>query len=207
MRENRLYSSQDEQIVRELIAANPWATVVSATVHGLVASHYPVLLADGPQLGLLLHVGRPDEKIHGFGSSEVLVIIAGANGYVSPSWYGPEANPVPTWNFIVAHCHGTPRPLDVDENRELLTRLTAHFERRVENPVALDEHVAARLAPETAGYLVPIARFVFKIKMSQDEAPNTQTRVLAALRRPGPYSNPDLAEQMQATLAGAARRR
>jgi transcriptional regulator len=203
VRDNPLYASDDDQLVRKLIAENPWATIVSATQHGLVASHYPVLLDDGPELTLLMHVGRPDEKFHDFGSSEVLVIIAGANGYISPSWYTADANPVPTWNFIVAHCYGTPRPLDDDENRKLLTRLTAHFERPVENPIHLDEGVAARLAPGTAGFRVPIERFICKVKMSQDEDSNTQTRVLAALRRPGPYSNPGLANQMQATLESA----
>ena len=207
MRENPLYASRDDQLVRKLIADNPWATIVSATQHGVVASHYPVLLDDQPDLALLLHVGRPDEEIHGFGSSEVLVIIAGANGYISPSWYTADANPVPTWNFIVAHCYGTPQLLDDNENGNLLTRLTAHFERNVETPVHLDERVAARLAPATAGFRVPITRFICKVKVSQDEDPNTQARVLAALRRPGPYSNPALAEQMQTTLEDGARRR
>ena len=150
MRDNPRYASDGDQLVRELIVENPWATVVSATAAGLVASHYPVLLDDGSELALLLHVGRPDEEIHGFGSSEVLVIIAGANGYISPSWYTADANPVPTWNFIVAHCYGTPELLSDDENQDLLARLTAHFERHVENPVYLDRDVAARLAPGTA---------------------------------------------------------
>jgi transcriptional regulator len=206
MRDNPLYASDDDRLVRELIAANPWATIVSATRAGLVASHYPVLLDHAPELALLMHVGRPDEEIHGFGSSEVLVIIAGAHGYISPSWYSLDANPVPTWNFIVAHCYGTPRLLDDDENRKLLTRLTAHFEQHVENPVHLGEGVAGRLGPATAGFRVPIERFICKVKMSQDEDPNTQARVLAALGRPGPYSNPALAEQMQTTLESAGLR-
>jgi hypothetical protein len=104
-----LYASDDDQLVRQLIAENPWATIVSFTPAGLVASHYPVLLNDGSQLALLMHVDRPDEETHGFGSSEVLVIIAGAHGYISPSWYTVDATPVPTWNFIVAHCYGTPQ--------------------------------------------------------------------------------------------------
>ena len=147
MRDNPLYASDDDQLVRELIAENPWATIVSATRAGLVASHYPLLVDDSSELALLMHVGRPDEGIHGFGSGEVLVIVAGAKGYISPSWYPMHANPVPTWNFIVAHCYGTPGRLGDDENRNLLARLTEHFERHVDNPVGLDEGVATRLSP------------------------------------------------------------
>ena len=207
MRDNPLYASDDDQLVRELTAENPWATIVSATPAGLVASHYPLLLDDSSQLALLMHVGRPDEEIHSFGSGEVLVIVAGAQGYISPSWYTMHANPVPTWNFIVAHCYGTPQRLDDDENRNLLARLTEHFERHVDNPVGLDEGVATRLAPKTAGFRVPIDRFICKVKMSQDEDPEAQSQVLAALGRPGPYSNSALAKQMQSTLDAESRPR
>jgi transcriptional regulator len=85
MRNNPIYSSDHEGLVRALIAENPWATIVSAASAGLVASHYPVLLDDSDELGILIHVGRADAEIHGFGSGEVLVIVAGPHGYISPS--------------------------------------------------------------------------------------------------------------------------
>jgi transcriptional regulator len=151
MLDNPLYASDDAELVRKLIAENPWATVVSATGAGLVASHYPVLLADGSKLAVLMHVGRPDE------------------------------------------------------NQDLLVRLTAHLERYVEDPVQLDTGIRTRLGPGTIGFRIPIERFICKVKMSQDEEPNTQLQIQAALRRPGPYSNPALADQMAATLEHAAR--
>jgi transcriptional regulator len=205
MLDNPLYASDDAELVRKLIAENPWATVVSATGAGLVASHYPVLLADGSKLAVLMHVGRPDEQIHAFGTNEVLVIIAGANGYISPSWYPASANSAPTWNFAVAHCYGRPELLSDDENQDLLVRLTAHLERYVEDPVQLDTDLLTRLGPGTIGFRIPIERLICKVKMSQDEEPNTQLQIQAALRRPGPYSNPALADQMAATLEHAAR--
>lgn len=205
MLENPLYATEDQRAVRQLIEENPWATVVSATPAGVVVSHYPVLLADGAEFAILMHVGRSDHELHLFGSGEVLVIIAGAHGYVSPSWYAAAATPVPTWNFIVAHCYGTPELLDPDANQRLLTRLTAHFERHVKRPVALDSDVSARLAPNTVGIRVPIDRFICKVKMSQDEDPDTQAQIIAALRRPGPYFNPALAARMQTTLDSTTR--
>jgi transcriptional regulator len=47
---------------------------------------------------------------------------------------------------------------------------------------------------------LPITRFVCKVKMSQDKDAQTQSQVLDALRRPGRYSNPALADQMQRAL-------
>ena len=43
MRHNPAYACTDPEVVRGLIVANPWATLVSGTA-GLVASHCPVLL-------------------------------------------------------------------------------------------------------------------------------------------------------------------
>ena len=200
MRENPIYDSDDDRLVRELIVENPFATIVSTTHAGLVASHYPVLLDDGERLALLIHVGRVDAELHDFGAHETLVIISGPHGYISPSWYAGCASPVPTWNFVVAHLYGTPDVLDADANTKLLRHLTAHFEQDVEHPANLDEDILARLAPHTVGLRLPVDRFICKVKMSQDEDPATQAQVLAALRRPGPYSNPALADQMRRTL-------
>ncbi len=204
MRTNPNYAVTDPRVVRALIAENPWTTIVSGAGGELVASHYPVLLDDESDgLAVLTHVGRPDEELHRFGASEVLLIFAGSHGYISPSWYTDEPNPVPTWNFSVAHCYGIPQVLDPQENLRVLTRMVDHFERRVKDPVALDQVIGARVASGTVGLRVPITRFVCKVKMSQEEDPESQRRVLDALRRPGPYSNPDLAQDMERALRDA----
>jgi transcriptional regulator len=201
MRHNPKHAVDDERVVRRLIAENPWATIVSQNRGELVASHYPVLLdeeADG--LAVVTHVGRPDEKVHGLGSGEVLLIVAGPHGYVSPSWYTEHDTQAPTWNFSVAHCYGTPQLLDPDENLRVLTRLVDHFERHVESPVPLDPAVGARLAPGTVGLRLPIERFVCKVKMSQDKEEQSRRQVLEELRGDGPYAHPALAEDMERAL-------
>jgi transcriptional regulator len=189
-------------VVRRLINENPWGTLVSSNGGELIASHYPILLddeADG--LTILTHVGRPDETIHGFGDREILLIIEGCNGYISPSWYAPGAIRAPTWNFSAAHCYGVPQILDAEENLSVLARLVAHFERRVENPMFLDLDWGRPVGQGTMGIRLPITRFVCKIKMSQDKDPVTQRQVMAALRKPGPFHNPELADDMSRALS------
>jgi transcriptional regulator len=204
MRHNPKYAVTDERFVRTLIAENPWGTLVSHTDDGLVASHYPVMLDErSDELAILTHVGRPDEQQHRFGTGEMMVIVAGPHGYISPSWYSELGTPAPTWNFSVAHCYGIPEVLDADTNLRVLTRLMDHFEQHVEAPLALDQQFGARLATGTVGIRLPITRFVCKVKMSQDKDPQSQRQVLDALRRPGPYGNLPLAEQMQRALTDA----
>lgn len=203
MRPNALLASDDPDVIRRLIRQNPWAILVSAGAEGLVASHYPVLLDEGAdQLAVLTHVGRPDETIHGFGANEVLLIVQGRHGYISPSWYAPGAIKAPTWNFSAAHCYGVPQVLGEEENLAVLARLVERFERHVDDPVLLDPEWARPLAQGTVGIRLPIERFICKIKMSQDKDPQSRRQVMDALRRPGPYENPGLADDMADALAG-----
>ena len=205
MRHSPHHAVTDESVVRELIAENPWATLLSTVDGEIVASHYPVLVDDGREdLAIVTHVGRPDEKVHGFGRSEILVIVAGPHGYISPSWYSEQGTPVPTWNFSVAHCYGVPEILDADENLRVLTRLVDHFEQHVDRPVPLDQEFGARLARGTVGIRLRITRFVCKVKMSQDKDQRSREQVLDALRGSGPYSNPALAADMQRALSATS---
>ena len=198
MRHNPVHATTDPDAVRALVRANPWATIVSSGADGLVASHYPVLLDEGSEeLALLTHVGRPDEEVHGFGDTEVLVIVQGLHGYVSPSWYGPEGTKAPTWNFSVAHCNGVPELLGAEENLATLTRLVETFERAVEEPLYLDQEWGAQIAKGTVGLRIPVTRFVCKRKLSQDKDDVSRGQVIAKLREPGPYGHPALADEME----------
>jgi len=190
-------------VVRRLIRENPWGILVSRNGAELVASHYPILLDEQAEgLAIFTHVGRPDEMIHGFGEQEILLIVQGRHGYISPSWYAPGATRAPTWNFSAAHCYGVPIILEEEENLAVLARLVAHFERHVEEPMLLDLEWGRPVAQGTVGIRLPITRFVCKVKMSQDKDLVTQRQVMAALRARGPYQNPELADDMARALAG-----
>lgn len=204
MRPNPLFSVEDEDFVRGLIRANPWATLVSDTEAGLVASHYPILIDEqAPGLAIVTHLGRPDEQVHELGAGELLVIVQGRHGYISPSWYPPSPSNVPTWNFTVAHCHGVPEVLSAEENLAVLARLVEHFERPVEQPLVLDLAEAEKIAAGTVGLRIPITRFTCKRKLSQNKDAATRREVIEALREPGAYHDPELAAEMEQALGEA----
>ena len=205
MRHNPLHADENPEVVRELVRDHPWSILVSENDGQLVASHYPLLVDDDSSaLAVVTHLGRPDDLVHGIGSREVLLIVQGNHGYVSPSWYAPGATRVPTWNFTVVHCYGVPQLLDADQNLKVLTQLVDRFERDVENPLLLDPDYARTLINGTVGIRIPITRFVCKRKLSQDKDPLTQRQVIAALRAPGPYRNAALAEDMGQALGVVA---
>jgi transcriptional regulator len=202
VRHNPHHFSDSPELVRQLIRENPWGILVSQNAEELVASHYPILLdeeADG--LAVFTHVGRPDEQIHGFGDREIMLIVQGNHGYISPSWYAAGATPAPTWNYTAAHCYGVPEILDEQANLRTLAHLVEHFERHVAEPMLVDLEWGAPMAKGTVGIRLPISRFQCKIKMSQDKDPASQRRVIEALRAPGPYGHPQLADDMERALA------
>jgi transcriptional regulator len=201
MRPNRLFASDDPDHVRELVREHPWATLVTSTSSGLAASHYPVLLDEEAEgLTLLTHLGRPDEEVLEINQGELLVIVQGHHGYVSPSWYAPQERKVPTWNFTVAHLHGTPQILDEEENLAVLTRLVEHFERQVPDPAYLEREYAIPIAKGTVGLRIPIDRFELKRKLSQNKDDETRRSIIEALREDGPYRHLELAAEMEREL-------
>lgn len=199
MRYTPHYILEDEDEVKRLIRENPWAAIISNTAKGLVASHYPVMLEeDRPGISIVSHVGRPDERNHELGQHEVLVIIAGAHGYISPGWY-ENSEFVPTWNHATAHLYGTPEILTDEENFEVLGHLVDFFEHKLPNPVSLqiDEEAARHIATGTVGIRIPITRFDARLKLSQNKSPEVVGHILDALEGDGPYSSQPLADEMR----------
>ena len=201
MRPNPLFASEDPDLVRELVREHPWATLVATASTGLVASHYPVMLDEEAKgLALLTHLGRPDDEILEIDRGEILVIVQGHHSYISPGWYSESERLVPTWNFTVAHLHGTPQILGEEENLEVLTKLVDHFEQDLDEPFHLDREEATPIAKGTVGLRIPIDRLEMKRKLSQNKDDETRRSTIAALRADGPYRHPALAEEMEREL-------
>ncbi len=199
MRHTPTYVLTDPEEVKRLIRENPWATIVSNTATGLVASHYPVVLEEDTHgISIVSHVGRPDEQLHELGSHEILVIIQGPHGYISPSWYGNDEL-VPTWNHVTAHLYGMPEILSDEENFQVLDDLVDHFEKRMPEPVSitLDEQSSRRIAKGTVGMRLRVTRFDARLKLSQNKTPEVFTRIVEALDGDGPYSSAELAAEMK----------
>jgi transcriptional regulator len=200
MRHTPHYLLTDPDEVKRLIRRNAWATYVSNTSHGLVASHYPTLLeeTDDDSIVIVSHFGRPDEIAHELGQHEVLVIIAGPHGYVSPGWYA-EGDFVPTWNHVTAHLYGVPEVVTEQQNFEVLDRLVDEFEKRMPSPVSLDidEQQARRIAKGTVGLRMRVTRFDARAKLSQNKPDEVRAQIIEQLRADGPYANPQLAAEME----------
>lgn len=195
MRHTPRYLMTDPSEVKDLIRAHPWATFVSHTAEGLVASHYPVILDETQDdIVIISHFGRPDERNHELGKHEVLVIIQGPHDYVSPSLYA-DGEVIPTWNHVTAHLYGVPQILEFDENYAMLGALTDHFEshRKYGRSLSEDEPGTRRVAKGTVGLRMRVTRFDARAKLSQSKDSQTVQRVTEEFET----TNPSLAAHMK----------
>lgn len=201
MRQNPSFAMTDVTAIRRLIEHNPWATFVSDGPDGLVASHYAVLLDDErDDLSVVAHVGKPDDAIHGLGERELLIVVQGPHGYVSPGWYG-DVPAVPTWNFVAVHLRGVPELLRTEENLRVLDRLVDRFESSMPHPRRMwerpnDEEFVHRLERGTVGFRLSPASVVAKRKLSQNRPAEVVDHIVDMLRAAGPHRNPQLADEM-----------
>ncbi|MHA7143844.1 FMN-binding negative transcriptional regulator [Arthrobacter sp. TmT3-37] len=205
MRHTPHFVLSDVGEVKRLVRENPWATIVSSPAGGLVASHYPVMLEEtsDDSISIISHVGRPDEQLHDLGNHEVLVIIQGPHGYISPGWY-PEDQVIPTWNHVTAHLYGKPEILSDEENFRVLGKLVDTFEAVMPEPsaLALDPEGSRRVARGTVGIRLRVTRFDARLKLSQDKAPAVVERIVDELEHGEHYANPALAREMRRTWHG-----
>src|SRR4051794_13767903 len=175
----------DVAAAREIVARNPFATIVTADLR---ATHMPCLLdhASGG-LGILGHVACADpvaERLDG----PVLLIFQGPHGYVSASWYGSET--IPTWNHVTLHVRGTPARFE--DAMPVLRRTVDHFEDAVERPWSLERmgDMAREMADQVVAFRVRADDWHAEAKLSQDKPEDERARVLAGLAGRGPYANP-----------------
>ena len=194
MRHTPRFLMTDPDEVKRLIRHHPWATFVSPTRQGLIASHYPILVEDGDEISLVSHFGRPDDELHELGQHEILVIVQGPHDYVSPSWYQP-GDLVPTWNHLTAHLYGTPEILSDEENYQILARLTDHFEQHRPGGRSLseDEPGTRRIAKGTVGLRMHVSRFDARAKLSQNKPADVTDNIIDHLDS----RNPELADEMR----------
>lgn len=198
MLEQPIYAA-DPQEVRALVHARGWATLVTGTPTPVV-SHLPILLAmdDSDDLTVLGHLARADAELHELGQHDVVLVVEGPDGYISPSFY--EAGPyVSTWNFVVAHLHGRPDVLGDAETWDILAGTVERFESDRPTPWRLDTvaDFARSIAPYTTGFRMTPTRIVGKAKLSQDKPAEVRQRVIAALDSDPVHGHPALAQAMR----------
>ena len=162
---------------------------------GFQSVFIPVLLDMVPNMALRGHVARANEWWRLLDDWQpALAIFAGADTYVSPSWYPSKAEHgkvVPTWNYQVIHLHGSVRAVDNAQFVAQVVRdLTDLHESPLPAPWSVDDAPATFLESmhrAIVGIEFRVDRIEAKSKLSQNrnDADRIATANVLAAGTPG----------------------
>jgi transcriptional regulator len=183
----------DEATARELIAAHPFAILVTGGPAGLHVTHLPLLL-DAAGAALVGHVARPNPHWQAFAQGETVAVFQGPHAFVSRGWYRDPADNVPTWNYATVHVTGRPVIADEAGTRAAVERLSARFE----DPAlpAVQERKMGGLLKGIVAFHLPLDRLEVKFKMSQNKPPEI-AGVIAGLKATGRHDELATAQWME----------
>lgn len=122
-----LFREADPEILLARIRAHPLGLVCVSGEIAPLAVHTPVLAAmdaGAPRLRFHLSAHNPVTRRLEDGAA-ALIVFTGPDAYVSPDWYGPAPNQVPTWNYLSVEAEGVAQPTDA---AAFLDDVSAHFE-------------------------------------------------------------------------------
>jgi transcriptional regulator len=177
------FAASDPQLGLDIIDRHSFATLV--TVHdGLpFATHLPLLLEErGPVRALVGHVARANPQWqHLELGQRVLAVFAGPHAYVSPTWYEPRPDNVPTWNYVAVHVRGRPRLLPAGAaTLDVVSRLSARHDGRGYEVDAGSEALQ-KLSRAIVAFEIEIDEILTKLKLSQNRPTADQAEVTRRL--------------------------
>ncbi|MGE8179773.1 FMN-binding negative transcriptional regulator [Pseudomonas fluorescens] len=182
------FAIEDLPALHQQILDTRLAILVTHGEQGLQASHVPLLFSpeQGPNGTLYGHLARANPQWQELeAGAEALVIFAGADAYVSPSYYPSKADHgkvVPTWNYVAVHAYGNAEVFsDAHRLRNVVSALTDRHERDRTQPWKVDDapaHYIDGMLKAIVGFALPIQRLEGKRKLSQ----NRSTTDIAGVR-------------------------
>jgi len=125
------FKAKDHQEVVDFMHAYPFVTICGVDANGFpVATQVPVLLKiEADKIIISGHVMRKQDHTNAFeNNNKVLVIFSGPSAFVSANWYSVKGV-ASTWNYQTVHAVGKMEMKGEDHLYDLLSELTAHFEK------------------------------------------------------------------------------
>ena len=170
------YKAKDHQEVVDFMHANPFVTICGVDKEGFpVATQVPVLLKiEADKIIISGHVMRKQDHTNAFElNNNVLVIFSGPSAFVSASWYSVKGV-ASTWNYQSVHAVGKMEMKGKNHLYDLLSELTAHFEKDPNAPTQvknLDPDYMQQNMVAIVSFEIEVAelKHVFKLSQNRDD--------------------------------------
>ena len=185
------YKISDFDLIDELVHSESFATLVTPALPYPITSPLPFLLdrSDPTKPRMLSHMARANPHWKAFAQNpSALLVFQGPHAYISPAWYEPKPDNVPTWNYAVVHVRGTAKVVeDRDRAVEIMQTLVTTFETKYETGWKFEpsnEGIEGLLRAIVVFEIVDL-QFEAKFKLSQKHSDVNRENVIAALNEAG----------------------
>jgi len=200
------HAVEDEQHVRAMVAGIGSAQLVTVGQDGYPLATLLPVVWEGDTV--IAHMARANPHWTEIGDgSPVLLVVAGPQAYISPSWYASKTEHgrvVPTWNYSAVQIAGraTIRQ-DSDWLRAVVDDLVERHEAHREVPWstldAPEKYISGQLRA-IVGIEIAVERVEGKAKLSQNRSAADRQGVVEGLRQESSHGAFDVAEEMSAHL-------
>ncbi|GAA2481451.1 FMN-binding negative transcriptional regulator [Terrabacter carboxydivorans] len=198
----------DDPDVAAFLTAHSAAHLVTVGPYGRPDSTLLPVLVDGDRV--VGHLARANDHWTRIApASPALVVVGGADAYVSPGWYASKAEHgrvVPTWNYSEVQLRGAVTVHDdPDWVLDVVTQLTERHESGRERPWAVSDapakYVRGRLRA-IVGIEVVVESVEGKAKLSQNRSGADREGAITGLRAEGGPMAQVVADEMEQALRG-----
>jgi len=207
MYNSKPHQEHDLQRLQQQMRETRLAVLVTHGEQGLLASHIPVLIDTGEgEYGTVYgHLARANRQWQELQQgSEALLVFAGADAYVSPSFYPSKAathKVVPTWNYLAVHAYGSAEVIeDGAALLDIVSHLTDRHEQGRDTPWqvgdAPSDYIEGMLRA-IVGFRLPISRIQGARKLSQNRSAEDVAGVRDGLASSTDAQDNQLAAQMR----------
>jgi transcriptional regulator len=173
------FAITDSEKINSFLRQHSFGELISTVDGRLFTTHLPFLF-DEDSKTLRMHVAKANPQWQHLGKEEVLLVVAGPHGYVSPSWYHSPG--VPTWNYQAVHVYGVAKAItDSEELKSIVDGLTKIEEAKYPAPWQAD--YAATMLQGIVGVELAIAEIQCKFKLSQNRSKADQLSAVEALSK------------------------
>jgi transcriptional regulator len=193
------YREERTQPIHDLIKENPFATLL--TMGGESVSHLPMLLETHEGKPCLVgHMARQNPHWQELQERKVCkVLFQGPHGYISPAWYAPKNDNVPTWNYTAVHIIGNFNMIaEPTQAFAAMDRLVNTFESKYQTGWSLPkgERAIEGLMKGIVVFKITDVQIEAKFKLSQKQSAADRENVIAQLQKSSDQTLRKLAEKM-----------
>jgi transcriptional regulator len=184
------FDANDQAKLAEFLNDNSFGELVSI-IDGKPFVTPAAFLFDDEREILSLHIARANLQWQTIEGKQVVFIVNGPHGYISPSWYADAG--VPTWNYQAVHFNGTAAVFSEPSRlKSLVNELTARAEKKFPKPW-LPSYPESMLRG-IVGIEIAVSEIQCKFKLSQNRSVTDQQQSIQALENLG---NSGLARAMR----------